>query len=554
MQDDGHGGYLKCMRPRERFNIPPEKKNARLLRLSMSPVRTGRRRFFSAEKPRSFKHRVMLHTPCDCDGSNHFRCRYIESPLSPERQIELPQKGFEKQIEMTSMTSMTSVKKKKWEEKFTSKEWEMVWFQKWKRRALEDVVAHDQRDDPESVRATFHGSIKSIGENPRFRRRSLSDAGNMGFMGFSLGQWQVETMLRTGIPIDYRGQVWFLCCGAEQKRIAASSNEQYDALLWRVDEVPDDVMNEIEKDLYRTFPQEPDSKEEREGNISELRRVLSMYSLRNPKVGYCQSMNFLAAVLLVYMGEEEAFWVLACIIEDLVPEYHTKSMLGSRVDQYVFQALVTQKLPHVAHHLNQLNVHLTPLTFKWFLCLFVNTLPLETTLRIWDVFFSEGSKVIHRIGLTLLKLHADAILACDEAFDVYEVLKFSTESLRRVTAPYRVTHWGRQDDFCVCDTLLRLAFDKSFLGQFPYHEIVDLRVHFYLVVEAELEANRALREEDALKKDEYDFVDEFDHEIKDLEYDFLAGSCSASELRASGSSSTTASTTEKRNTFIEDYW
>ncbi|KDO31409.1 hypothetical protein SPRG_04025 [Saprolegnia parasitica CBS 223.65] len=525
--DDGHGGFLKCMRPRERFALPQEKRktHARVLRHSMScsPTKAGRRRFFSTEKaqPRAaskYRKSPTLHTTCNCNGSNHFRCRFLESLSSPGREPL----SFDEQIELTTMTSM---KKKKWEEKFISKEWELSWFQKWRRRVEEDAVAHDT----ERSRASFHGPLKPKHEasssSSGFRRRSLSDAGNMGFMGFSLGQWQVESMLRAGIPIEYRGQVWFLCSGAEQKRSSAPPDAQYDALLWRVDEVPDDVGNEIEKDLYRTFPQEPDSREEREGNVSELRRVLSMYSLRNPSVGYCQSMNFLVAVLLVYMGEEEAFWVLACVIEDLVPEYHTTSMVGSRVDQHVFHALVAQKLPDVASHLSTLHVHLAPLTFKWFLCLFVNSLPLETTLRVWDVFFAEGAKVIHRIGLTLLKLHADAILACDEAFDVYETLKFSTESLRRATAPYRTSHWGRTDDYCVCDTLLRLAFDKAFLGPFPYGQIVELRVHFASIVDAELLSRHGGDDDDDVseaKPDEYDFVEDF--EIKD--YDFL--SCSAS--------------------------
>jgi hypothetical protein len=42
----------------------------------------------------------------------------------------------------------------------------------------------------------------------------------------------------------------------------------------------------------------------------QLRRVLSAYVKRNPTVGYCQGLNFIAAVLLTKLREEEAFWVL----------------------------------------------------------------------------------------------------------------------------------------------------------------------------------------------------------------------------------------------------
>ena len=33
------------------------------------------------------------------------------------------------------------------------------------------------------------------------------------------------------------------------------------------------------------------------------------------QVGYCQSMNFVAAILLLHLEEEEAFWLLATLID-----------------------------------------------------------------------------------------------------------------------------------------------------------------------------------------------------------------------------------------------
>ena len=48
-----------------------------------------------------------------------------------------------------------------------------------------------------------------------------------------------------------------------------------------------------------------------------LKNILLAYSVRNPQVGYCQSMNFLCAMLLLYLEEEQAFWVLAALVEVL---------------------------------------------------------------------------------------------------------------------------------------------------------------------------------------------------------------------------------------------
>lgn len=49
-----------------------------------------------------------------------------------------------------------------------------------------------------------------------------------------------------------------------------------------------------------------------------LRRILGAYAARNGAVGYCQGLNFLAAALMLFMGEEDAFWSLCAVVEDLL--------------------------------------------------------------------------------------------------------------------------------------------------------------------------------------------------------------------------------------------
>ena len=44
--------------------------------------------------------------------------------------------------------------------------------------------------------------------------------------------------------------------------------------------------------------------------IEPLRHVLYAIVIRNPTIGYCQGMNFIAARLLNCMREEEAFWTM----------------------------------------------------------------------------------------------------------------------------------------------------------------------------------------------------------------------------------------------------
>ena len=56
--------------------------------------------------------------------------------------------------------------------------------------------------------------------------------------------------------------------------------------------------------------------------------------------GCCeQGMNFVAGCLLLFMDEEDAFWSLACIIEDLLPGYYSTAMVEPQVSQAVGDCL-----------------------------------------------------------------------------------------------------------------------------------------------------------------------------------------------------------------------
>jgi len=46
-----------------------------------------------------------------------------------------------------------------------------------------------------------------------------------------------------------------------------------------------------------------------------LHNVFKAYSVYEKEVGYTQGMNFIAAMILRYMSEEEAFWVMVALLK-----------------------------------------------------------------------------------------------------------------------------------------------------------------------------------------------------------------------------------------------
>ena len=57
-----------------------------------------------------------------------------------------------------------------------------------------------------------------------------------------------------------------------------------------------------------------------------------------------QLQNIVCAVLVLFMTEEEAYWTISTICEDLLPDYYGSSMAGSSADQRVFEILIRKHL------------------------------------------------------------------------------------------------------------------------------------------------------------------------------------------------------------------
>lgn len=230
----------------------------------------------------------------------------------------------------------------------------------------------------------------------------------------------LRNLIRGGIPLTYRQELWYSLSGAKEK---ARSGPTYCDLAKQ----PSPCLVDIEKDVVRTFPNHPYFANQ-EGKTT-LKRLLCAYSVRNPDIGYCQSMNFLAGLLLLVMDEEKAFWTFATIIEDHLQDYFCPSLVGSVVDLRIFRYFFRWNFPRMDNHLEKHEFQTSATVTKWFMCIYVNTLPTGTVFRIWDCFFYEYSGVLFHIAAGIFKMHEKQIMETNDSVGLYELINNITATL-----------------------------------------------------------------------------------------------------------------------------
>ncbi|XP_032888858.1 growth hormone-regulated TBC protein 1 isoform X1 [Amblyraja radiata] len=232
---------------------------------------------------------------------------------------------------------------------------------------------------------------------------------------------KVKRYIRKGIPNEYRSLIWMTVSGAQGQM---ENNPTYYKKLLEMEEDPK-LVESIRTDINRTFPDNVQFRRTTNPSfLQPLFNVLVAYGNHNKTIGYCQGMNFVAGYLLIVTKDEEkSFWLLDSLIKKIVPDFYSPTMIGLKTDQEVLGHLVRLKVPAVAELMEQHSVMWTLVVSRWFICLFIDILPVETVLRIWDCMFYEGSKITFRVALTLIKYHQASILEANNFPAICEKFK-----------------------------------------------------------------------------------------------------------------------------------
>ncbi|EHN00019.1 Gyp5p [Saccharomyces cerevisiae x Saccharomyces kudriavzevii VIN7] len=243
---------------------------------------------------------------------------------------------------------------------------------------------------------------------------------------------KLEAHVTNGIPPQIRGILWQLMANSKSREM----EDIYETLL------DTECLHEatIRRDLRRT-------KFVGEDKMESLFKVIKVYSVYDPDVGYTQGMAFIAAPLLMNCeNEAESFGLMVGLMKNYgLRELFLPGMPGLMLMLYQFDRLLEEHSPNLYNRLIREGISSTMYATQWFLTVFAYKFPLEFVLRIFDIVFVEGIEVLLKFAVnimlkneeSLVKLRFDELLEFlkDELFNYYLVGNHDNSSVAQKELP-----------------------------------------------------------------------------------------------------------------------
>uniref|UniRef100_A0A2I3FSF2 Rab-GAP TBC domain-containing protein n=1 Tax=Nomascus leucogenys TaxID=61853 RepID=A0A2I3FSF2_NOMLE len=249
-----------------------------------------------------------------------------------------------------------------------------------------------------------------------------------------LGEWETyknteKLVDRTykGIPRTIRGRAWSVLLNIQE--IKSKNPGKYKVHSARAQQTGQAVSGHLHKPNHSPlslFPRQ-----------QELFHILLAYAEYNPEVGYRRNLSHIAALFLLYLPEEDAFWAL---VQLLASERHSlqgfHSPNGGTVQglQDHQEHVVPTSQPKTMWHLDiDAGLCGQPLSLGWLLRTLIK-ISLGLTLRLWDVYLLQGKQAL--MPMTSI------------AFEVQKkrLEETSSSGLWACFPSQLCHHWARDDD------------------------------------------------------------------------------------------------------------
>ena len=181
--------------------------------------------------------------------------------------------------------------------------------------------------------------------------------------------------------------------------------------------------NEIKKDLTRTLP-ENNSFKYGNTNYNKLYHLLTAYVNYNPKIGYAQGLNFLAAYLIYLFDKEEDEFI---IFDGLINKFKYDKLLGVNNELIIkletINNFIKKNCYNVYKYLEEMHLTHEFFTTNWMITLFSYSMDNNKYLYyLWEFLIIYNWKFLKCFIVALLNIYENKII-CSQPNDLTYLMK-----------------------------------------------------------------------------------------------------------------------------------
>ena len=230
----------------------------------------------------------------------------------------------------------------------------------------------------------------------------------------------VKKRIRKGIPRSFRRIIWPLLLNIssikQQYKHITYTQLLHGNLLHKHDiQIKKDLPRILQRHILFRSPESGSRTIICDGQLS-LYNIFKAYAIYDPLVGYVQGMDSLVTPALMFMQEEECFWLLLTLLNNQkhnLRHLYTNGMSLAFEYTFIYDLLLKQQCYKVWKYLKQLHITHISYAFRWLAARY-HLFPTPLFLRIMDIYIHEGMKIIYRMAIWIIKYYAKELLQLED--------------------------------------------------------------------------------------------------------------------------------------------
>eukprot|EP00308_Calcidiscus_leptoporus_P004136 CAMPEP_0119360298 /NCGR_PEP_ID=MMETSP1334-20130426/7947_1 /TAXON_ID=127549 /ORGANISM="Calcidiscus leptoporus, Strain RCC1130" /LENGTH=500 /DNA_ID=CAMNT_0007375119 /DNA_START=1 /DNA_END=1503 /DNA_ORIENTATION=- len=249
---------------------------------------------------------------------------------------------------------------------------------------------------------------------------------------------QLARRVHKGIPEPVRGVAWLALTGVLESPALTQKYMELKARASVQGSLPAKVADQIELDLARTYPTHvlwrgssmSDGSAKVDARTSSgvglLRSLLRTFALYDKEVQYCQAMNYVAGLLLMYLTEEQAFRLFVQLLCGChLRELYLDGMAPLMDHLQGLSSQIAHTLPRLSVHLQAQAVDASFYATQWFMCFGLDqSMPFPMAVRMFDLICLEHSLLpVYRVAVALLQREQARLRSISDMSELLTELK-----------------------------------------------------------------------------------------------------------------------------------